>query len=298
MYNVKINYLDMKIRELVIPILSTLFYLIGIGKRIGIMIFKKRVKDVMLSVSEFLELCGKREQQENFKDDREYMYHQYNICYPIWKSETAKIISKYFSSRYDNEIRSVKATHNPDKASGFPRETFYQCIEAITEEEKYYVSGKPRLIKDKEFIFVLNAICSRIHSDNEKKQETFLSHKYFTCDKTKEHYFKYTGKMPNRTSIAHIFRVLENRGLIHRKKLKRKTTRFLVGKNNPLYLLELFPNIKDNNIIELPFPQKIKELESRIAELESQVEKNKWSILNKPVVEGDFDRKLKLALKS
>jgi hypothetical protein len=234
--------------------------------------FKKRVKNELESLSEFLGRCGKVEEQENFKSDREFMYHQYNICYPVWEKNTAKMLSKYYVNRYDDELRSVKASHDSGKASGFPRETFYQCISMIVDEDKHYASGKARRVSDRELVFVLKAICSRILSDSKKDKETFLAYKYFTCDATKDDYFKYTGKMPNRNSIGHVFKVLENYGFIHRRKLNRKATRFFIGKKNPLYLLEMFPDIVENDVQELSVPRKIKQLEKMVEMFKSNLE--------------------------
>lgn len=202
---------------------------------------------------------------KDFKKEADYCYHIYNILYPLSKARTADHVYLFTMGKCLDELDRLVKKHDPEQSLLVQSQMFYKCIEDIEEEDMSYFQNNVRHIKKQELIFILKTICSKIHNDIQDNKDGIVYYGYFLSDRvtTKKMFKEATGRALGRNKLNHIMDVLEKYKLIHRNHIDDRKVEYKVGENNPLYLLEMFPDIKVNNNVELSLPQKYKILDKK-----------------------------------
>ncbi|MCK4259881.1 MAG: hypothetical protein KAX49_12945 [Halanaerobiales bacterium] len=241
---------------------------------------------------QFVDYVNKVMNYNNYDSIKQYLIDYYTVCYEFGIPEKIKsyIIDKELPkySDFDKNLAIIELIHKNFSAKKYNlchNRIFKNVISCIPDEELYYFKGKSkRRTTHNEVLWILKAICSAILKNNYRK--TLLVDKYFLNDKTKAHFKKDNSRSLDKNKYAHIKSLLNKYGLVHviyesSNSSTKKYTNFLIGNNNPLYMIEGVPSIikdskKDNlTTTERRLGKSLQQIEDLKKQLEMSVKSSK-----------------------
>ena len=219
-----------------------------------------------------------------FKNETGLIYHIINFCYPLLKSDS-KI--EYFINVY-TKSNSTTATTNyyklmenfdKSKATIFRLDCFTHLQEILEPEDYIYLHGYRRRITLKEIKYLAHRITRHVYKSS--TGEVVIANAYFKTEGFKKEYEKNTnGRKFGDRKFANILKVLTKHKYLFVKRNSKNHNIYMIGENNPYYLLHEVKDIDEKvKIVKTSLEKKVEDLEKENAELKKMFDANRFDYL-------------------
>jgi len=203
-----------------------------------------------------LELLENIVYPQQFKSEKQLLFHVVNCCSPHFPAEAVKKIAHKFLPNCENKtIWDTLSAYAPDYGRSTTPKCFTKVLSAVPEEDLVFVQGKKtHRVRRSELAYILSRIVNKIWKTHNKVVP--LAQSYFvgtgrkkqdSKDRFADSYRAETGYALWTNKLSHVLRVLQKHELLHvsQDKFGSRLGYFRIGSKNPYYCLCEIPAVPE-----------------------------------------------------